>query len=71
MWRHPVNYDVTSTESFVDLYLKAIKLAKVLMCASWDYLDGKDIELEKIFTNLSYVTGLNCDDERELKYFEF
>ena len=71
LWRHPCIYDQTSTESFVDLYLKAIKFAKVLMCASWDYLDGKDIELEKVFTNLSYSTGLDCEDERELKYFEY
>jgi len=70
-WRHPVIYDQTSTESFVDLYLKAIKSAKVLMCASWDYLNGKDIELEKIFTNLSYTTGLDCNDGREMKYFEY
>ena len=71
MWRNPIAYDVTSTESFVDLYLKAIKSAKVLMCASNDYLNGKAIDLEKIFTNLSYITGFDCDDEREIKYFEF
>lgn len=70
-WRHPAIYDQTSTESFVDLYLKAIKFAKILMCASWDYLNGKDIDLEKIFTNLSYTTGLDCNDEREMKYFEY
>jgi hypothetical protein len=71
LWRNPCIYDQTSTESFVDLYLKAIKFAKVLMCASCDYLDGKDIDLEKVFDNTSYVTGLNCDDKRELKYFNF
>ena len=62
---------MTSTESFVDLYLKAIKLAKVLICASFDYLNNKDIDLEKIFTNNSYVTGLDCELKKELKYFEF
>ena len=61
LWRNPCIYDQTSTESFVDLYLKAIKFAKVLMCASCDYLDGKDIDLEKVFDNTSYVTGLNCE----------
>ena len=71
LWRNPCIYDQTSTDSFVDLYLKAIKFAKVLMCASCDYLDGKDIDLEKVFDNTSYVTGLNCDDKRELKYFNF
>ena len=71
LWRNPTTYDMTSTESFVDLYLKAIKLAKVLICASFDYLNEKDIDLEKIFTNNSYVTGLDCNLKKELKYFEF
>ena len=71
VWRNPTTYDMTSTQSFVDLYLSAIKFAKVLICASFDYLDGKDIELEKVFTNLSYITGLDCNKKKELKYFEF
>ena len=62
---------MTSNESFVESYLKAIKLAKVIICACFDYLNGKDIELEKIFDNTSYITGLNCDENKELKYFEF
>lgn len=71
IWRNPTTYDLASTESFVDLYLKAIKSAKVLICASFDYINGKDIELEKIFINTSYITGLNCNLKKELKYFEF
>ncbi len=71
MWRNPTTYDITSTESFVDLYLKSIKLAKVLICASFDYLNDKDIDLEQVFNNTSYLTGLNCDLNKELKYFDF
>lgn len=71
LWRNPVIYNVTSNESFLDLYLKALKIAKVLICASFDYINGKNIELEKIYTNISYVTGVNCDIEKEIKYFEF
>lgn len=71
LWRNPIAYDITSTESFVDLYLKAIKIAKVLICASFDYIDGKDIDLKKIFLNLSYITGMDCENKKELKYFEF
>ena len=70
-WRNPCIYDATSKESFVDLYLKAIKFAKVLMCASCDYLEGKNIDLEKVFDNKSYVTGIDCIDKKELKYFDF
>lgn len=71
LWRNPTSYELTSRESFVDLYLKAIKKAKVIMCASYDYLNGKDIDLEKIFDNSSYCTGIDCNSEKELKYFEF
>ena len=71
LWRNPTSYDMTSTESFVDLYLKAVKFAKVLMCASMDYIENKDIDLEKVFDNTSYVTGINCDSKKELKYFDF
>lgn len=71
LWRNPCIYDLTSTESFVDLYLKAIKQAKVIICASFDYLNGKDIDLQQIFPNISYLTGLDCDLKKELKYFEF
>lgn len=71
LWRNPTTYNISSTESFLDLYLKSLKITKVLVCASFDYLDGKNIELEKIFTNISYVSGLDCNIDREFKYFEF
>lgn len=71
IWRNPTTYDMTSTESFLDLYLRSLKLAKVIVCASFDYITGKEIDLEKVFNNNSYITGLNCFLEKELKYFEF
>lgn len=71
LWRNPCDYSLTSEESFLDLYLRALKLAKVMICASFDYINGKDIELEKVFINKSYITGLDCELDKELKYFEF
>ena len=71
LWRNPTTYDMTSNESFVDLYLRAIKLAKILVCGCFDYLDGKDIDLEQLIPNNSYITGLDCEKVKELKYFEF
>lgn len=71
MWRHPMEYNNTSKESFLDLYLRALKLAKVLTCATFDYINGKNIELDKIFINTSYYSGLDCDIEENYKYFEF
>lgn len=71
LWRNPCDYSLISEESFLDLYLRALKLAKVMICASFDYINGKDIELEKVFVNKSYITGLDCELDKELKYFEF
>ena len=71
LWRNSTAYNMTSTESFVDLYVKSIKTAKVMICASFDYINDKDIDLEKIFTNISYITGRDCNLKKELKYFEF
>ena len=71
IWRNPTDYDMTSKESFVDLYVKALKEAKVAIKVAFDYIDGKNVVLEDVFTNLSYYTGLDCEERRELKYFEF
>ena len=71
IWRYPTDYSITSNESYIDLYLKAIKKAKIIMCASCDFLNNKNIELEKIFDNTSYTTGIDCDSNKELKFFEF
>ena len=70
-WRNPTTYNRTSNESFIELYLKAVKLGKVLICASFDYINNKEIELDKVFINTSYITGLDCELQKELKYFEF
>ncbi len=70
-WRNPCIYDLSSNESFIDLYLKSIRNAKTLVCACFDYLNGRDIDLEKVLDNKSYITGINCDEKKELKYFEF
>jgi len=71
LWRYPTDYDHTSTESFIDLYIKALEKAKSIITDSFDYLNGKDIDLGKLFLNTSYVTGKDCLEQKELKYFQF
>ncbi len=71
IWRNPTTYEMESSESFLDLYEKAIKEAKKIIEASFDYLNGLPISLNDIFLNLSYITGLDCDLKKECKYFEF
>ena len=71
MWLNPCDDTITSTESFVDLYLRSLEEARNITIKAFEYLDGKDIDLGSLFLNRSYVTGLDCDIEKELKYFEF
>ena len=30
--------------------------------------EDEDIDLSRVFTNLSFNTGINCDHEEEMKY---
>ncbi len=71
LWKNPADDTITSTESFVDLYIKSLYETKDIVTKVFDYLDGKDIDLKELFKNKSYISGLDCDKEKELKYFEF
>lgn len=71
LWRNPTTYSITSHDSFYDLYIKSLKLAKKIIEDTFDYLSGQDVDLNSVFKNLSYTTGLDCDEYKELKYFEF
>lgn len=71
LWRNPTTYSIVSHESFIDLYLKSVKQAQVLICASFDYINGNSIDLDELFTNKSYYSGLDCYKKKEYKYFEF
>ena len=71
LWRNPTTYSITSHESFIDLYLKSIKEAQELICSSFDYIYDRVVDLDKLFTNKSYYSGLDCDNKKDYKYFEF
>ena len=70
-WNNPCDFNLKSNESFVDLYLKALENTRNKVIKVFDYLNGKDIDLNEVFENINYLTGLDCDKEKELKYFEF
>lgn len=71
-WIHPTNRRKTSTESFLDLYLKAVfEVVHMIQEVDQYIYNEKKVSLKKIIKNRSYVTGLDCDKETELKYFAF
>ena len=71
IWCNPLDKNITSYESFIDLYLKSIKEARNIIVDTFKYINGEDINLEEVFTNKSYVTGLDCEYGSDLKYFSF
>ena len=71
VWRNPCDYDLTYTDSYVDLYLNALDNIRNITIKTFDYLNGKDVDLKKLFLNKSYITGFDCDLDKEAKYFEF
>ena len=71
IWNNPMDDTITSTESFVDLYLRSLEEVRNIVIKVFDYLDGEKVDLKKLFKNKSYISGLDCDKEKELKYFEF
>ena len=61
IYRHPITGE-THSESFLELYLKSIEMTKEAIDKTNKYLyDNKSIDnLDEIFTNLSYDTGVDC-----------
>lgn len=72
-WNHPTNQNEVYNYSFVELYRIALDKAIYTINVVNEYLyNNKDEKiLEKVFKNLSYKTGKDCDNEDKCKYFEF
>ena len=72
-WCYPSDKNITSTESFIDLYNKSLDRATYLINLAHQVINKeKDIkEFEESIGNLSYVRGLDCDNSKAMEYFEF
>ena len=73
-WNHPCDKSIISNKSFFDLYDDALSecvnaISQVTAIIDSGKFDKK--KLDSIFSNLSYLTGLDCDDTSRLKYFEY
>ena len=72
-WVYPVDNQIIKTDSFEDLYIKAIKKSTYLITSIDKYLNNK-IDLKEtleIIGNTSYVTGSDCNSKKEMQYFKF
>ena len=72
-WCYPSDKNIKSTESFIDLYNKALIKSKALITLAYEIIEGtKDIkEFENQIDNLSYVRGLDCENSSYMRTFEF
>ncbi len=69
IWTHPARKQEKHTESFDELYEKALEKAKKTIFSVNDYLqDKKEVDLKKIFPNSSYISGKNCEKEYTYLY---
>lgn len=73
-WNYPWDKNKVFNSSFLDLYDNALKMALDIIEEVTIMLESKKLNeqrLKKIFNNLSFATGLDCNKKVEMKYFEF
>lgn len=72
-WYNPWDNTIKSTESFFDLYTRAIDTCLKLFEETYKYINNKSTleEYKKTLKDYSYVTGLPWHIKKEMKYIEF
>ncbi len=71
-WNYPIDEKKVSIKSFYDLYNDALDEALTIIKEVNDYFyNDKKININKLFKNKSYVTGIDCNKNLKQKYFEF
>jgi len=68
-WHHPITNEEYNY-SVIDLYDQAEQFALSIMAkVSAHILEDKSIDLDTVFTNLSFNSGIACDHHDKMKYF--
>ena len=73
-WHDPWDITKKHTTSFFDLYNLALEETIQAITKVTTQLENKEInerELNILFKDLSYVTGIPCKEKVKMKYFEF
>lgn len=71
-WNYPIDKNITSTKSFYNIYNDSLTEALYLINQIHNYFyNNKNINIDNLFKNRSYVTGINCNNKSKQKYFEF
>lgn len=67
-WRHPVTGEENTT-SFINLFEEGKEDGLNYINSYIRYLKGNNEEIKDIIPNISYLTGLPCEDDRCMNYF--
>ena len=73
-WNHPCDINEKYDLSFTELYVKALDKACNIINEIDDMLKKREIDnkrIEKLFGNLDYGTGKDCELKLECKYLKF
>ena len=71
-WNYPIDKNITSTKSFKDIYNDSLNEALYIIKNINEYFyNDKEIDIDNLFKNKSYVTGIDCNSKLKQKYFEF
>lgn len=71
-WVYPVDQEKRSTKDIDQLYHDSIiKTTEIIKEIHNYFFFNKTINLEKVLGNNSYLTGIDCNQKKEQKHFEF
>lgn len=70
-WLNPVDATITSSKSFFDLFRDAkVEAIDTITALYENIFNNVDNNIESYFKNLSYITGLNCENKKEMINFQ-
>lgn len=71
-WYNSTNKNIKSNKNFFELYDDSIiTCLNIITNINNYFFNNSKLNIENLFKNKSYITGLDCDKTLELKYFEF
>ena len=70
-WYYPTEPTISSNESFEEIYIRSKKEALKIIENINLYFNNEAKSLKNVFTNKSYLTGLDCNKETIFKKFYF
>lgn len=71
-WNYPINKKFKSHKSFEELYQDSLIEAKNIIEKVNNYFfKNQNLEIDSLFHNRNYLTGVDCKIKKKQKYFEF